>query len=416
LYEKGYIHLQRSLEPKVHQLKRAVLITSAAKLSSKRPYCANDEIIDRLSFLAEELQLEGSLVASLAERRITGRDFTRYLNPGSLENDGDGDTDGPWEVHALCHHSRLVVLRLESYNMEDWRTVEQRAEEVSLYKEKICQFFNSEATLVACWERSHRKARTGLMHSEASSVFGSTLLDIHVKGLEDEKIGNWGGEDTTKNSSSDAEMSSQNKSTGNIGYQTSHENSAENLRLEQQMNYGQKRVVQELGSMSTLMAQQLKTLQQHLPEAGQAPPIEWAETWRPPRQYHPDKFLESLDDTPDLYRPAHIKTVSVPPSLEDRLALPADGNGFTKHSLKNLSDLVFVGLADITDTEEDGIPNRTAVTFIPYYSAEKQKRVPKQSEKTSTDWVKRIGAAVRQSFTKLKGPTHTTPLVRTKPP
>lgn len=384
----GHDHIPNP-EQKVHQLKSAALVASAAKLSAKRPYSANDEIIDRLSFLAHELGLETNddrqiSVASMAARRVSGRDFTRYLNPGFLNPGQDGSTDGPWEVHALCHHSRLLALSIEHYNDKDWRTVEQRAEEVNLYKEKICQFLNSETTLIACWERSYPKARKGFIQSEASSVFGSTLLDIHGKGLDDKTKETTEAQDTRKTPRSKSEKGNpaigakqpdkREEVTGAQGSETgeTRENGRSGLPspdLEKRYVIaeadGQKKVVQELVSIGTLLAQQLKTTQRHMPEAGQAPPIEWIETWRPPRQYHPDNFLESLDDTPDLYRKAYIANKGyIEPSLGHHVTKPADlKQDFTRKSLENLEReglLEFVHLEDIRDAEEDDLLTKAA--------------------------------------------------------
>jgi hypothetical protein len=146
---------ENDLVRKIHRLQNAALIASASKLTSETPYSANDEIFDRLAFLAHELGLERlednvSTVTSLSKRRVKERDFTRKINPGYLSEDEEGYIDGPWEVHALSHHSRLMVLNLERYGPEDWRMLAQKAKEVAHYKNKLCHFINSEGTLVPC--------------------------------------------------------------------------------------------------------------------------------------------------------------------------------------------------------------------------------------------------------------------------
>ncbi|KAI1410709.1 hypothetical protein F5Y13DRAFT_181182 [Hypoxylon sp. FL1857] len=104
----------KNLDMKVNLLERDARRAAAAKLSAHQPYSAEDEILDRLGFLAEPMNAEFSKhragsVASLTVRRIIDRDFTRYLNPGRLPNGEKGPTSGPWEVHALCYHSQLLV-------------------------------------------------------------------------------------------------------------------------------------------------------------------------------------------------------------------------------------------------------------------------------------------------------------------
>ncbi|KAI1772245.1 hypothetical protein F4818DRAFT_449603 [Hypoxylon cercidicola] len=104
----------KNLDMKVNLLERDARRAAAAKLSACQPYSAEDEILDRLGFLAGPLNAEYSKhqagsVASLTAKRILDRDFTRYLNPGRYSDGEKGQTCGPWEVYALCHHSRLLV-------------------------------------------------------------------------------------------------------------------------------------------------------------------------------------------------------------------------------------------------------------------------------------------------------------------
>ncbi|KAJ4357329.1 uncharacterized protein N0V89_001904 [Didymosphaeria variabile] len=314
---------QDRLPRRVHQLRNAALVASAAKYSSRSPYSANDEIVDRLAFLGYELGLEEGLdrnshtVASFARKRVKERDFTRTINPGWLPAEGDGSIDGPWEVNALCHHSRLMVVNLEydqpMAKSSDWRSEDQREEEVELYKGKLFHFINSEATLVPCWDRSHLRARKGWAHSEATSVLGSTLLDIHKQVFKDP-------------------LSGMKPSGSPRSY-----------------NDGTKKVVQEMWFIETLMSKQTKMLERTTPEAGLAPPIEWAQTWRPPREYHPETFIHSLEDTPHLYRHPYIGRVKLPHSLREYVLLPKEvpAEGFNKGHLQSMGDLRYIYLADI---------------------------------------------------------------------
>jgi hypothetical protein len=186
------------LQSKVLRLAKAAKIASAAKLSSRQPYTAEDEIIDRLSFLSDELQLEvpkyetekrelhknevpeNGIVVLLCMERLKQRDYTRSLNPGWLSNPEEGSTSGPWEIYALCHHSRLVGLNLDESDSQDWRTKEHRKGEVESYKRKICRFLNGEGTLVPCWERAHAKTRKGWLRSETTAVVGTTILAMYI--------------------------------------------------------------------------------------------------------------------------------------------------------------------------------------------------------------------------------------------
>jgi hypothetical protein len=271
------------LEEKVSRLAKAAKISAAAKLSSRQPYSADDEIVDRLSFLSDELGLEprgrgrSGTVASLCMKRVKRRDNTRDLNPGWLRHRDKGPTSGPWEIHALCHHSRLVVLSLEEKDSQDWRTKEHTKEEIESYKWKIYCFLNAEGTLVPCWERAHAKARKGWLHSESTAVLASTLLIMNEKDMKDG-------------------LSAIEVDTERDSRDDSHTEQA----FVNQAQFNQKELLLEIRYMESLMKDQLGVLEKFTGEAGRLPPIKWT-TFSPPHRYHPESFFNSLDDTPDLY-------------------------------------------------------------------------------------------------------------------
>lgn len=75
----------------VYRLKRDVVRAAKAKLSSHVRYVADDEILDRLAFLAWPLGLEDRVssdfcpatLASITAKRIKERDFTREISLGT---------------------------------------------------------------------------------------------------------------------------------------------------------------------------------------------------------------------------------------------------------------------------------------------------------------------------------------------
>lgn len=175
------------LEAKVSTLAMVAKIFAAAKLSSRQPYSTDDEIIDRLSFLSDELGIQprksGEMgnIAAITVKRVKRRDYTRYINPGWLPPSSKGTISGPWELHVLCHHSRLMSLSLEEKDAGDSRAREHTQDKIESYKNIIYSFRNAEGTLVSCWERAHVKAREGWLLSETAAVLASTLLNINRK-------------------------------------------------------------------------------------------------------------------------------------------------------------------------------------------------------------------------------------------
>ncbi|KAI1088105.1 hypothetical protein F5B19DRAFT_486192 [Rostrohypoxylon terebratum] len=126
LTAEGRKHLPKAwaddnLERKVIRLERDARRVAAAKLLSRHPYSAEDEIIDRLGFLAEPLHAEFSRDSAGSVSSITSR--------RNLLGAEKGPTSGPWEIYALCYHSRLLVEN-HQYNRNDEETREQKAEDV----------------------------------------------------------------------------------------------------------------------------------------------------------------------------------------------------------------------------------------------------------------------------------------------
>jgi hypothetical protein len=60
-----------------------------------------------------------------------------------------------------------------------------------------------------------------------------------------------------------------------------------------------------------------------LDEAGRSPPIQWT-AFSPPRRYHPHSFFDSLEDTPELYRPPKINEAPLPVSLRSSATPPEE--------------------------------------------------------------------------------------------
>jgi hypothetical protein len=120
--------------------------------------------------------------------------------------------------------------------------------------------------------------------------------------------------------------------------------------------------VQEMMYIETLMDQQTKTLTRIMPEHGVYPPIEWTDTWKLPRQYHPDNFIASLEDTPDQYQYPEIDKVTIPVPLARFLQKPQDiHKGFSRESLVRLKaeEKRQMFIADIIDSRENVLITRS---------------------------------------------------------
>jgi hypothetical protein len=254
----------------------------ARRMSSTGPYRADDEIADRLAFLAEELWTDGEAqenatrLAARITKRIRDRKFTQTIRPCHSTLAKEGSTDGPWEIHALCHHSRLVVAHREMPRLRDDAARAEIEEEVEHFRRKLYPFLTSEASLTPCWERNTLSARRGFLRSEATAILASTIVDIVCKDLDYSRLPRG---DKSKPASADREAICRVRSNGG------------------------------LVSAETLRARQLETQEQLASTGGRGRQIDYLR-FRPPRKYHPDEFFHSLDDTPELYATKAIKAKS----------------------------------------------------------------------------------------------------------
>jgi hypothetical protein len=315
LCEKKVLHeswQEPDLEDKVDRLANAAKMVSSGKLSSRQPYVADDEIFDRLSFLSDELGLEVlepedvGTVASLSMKRVKQRDYTRTLNPGWIPRAEDGSTSGPWEIQALCHHSRLVVLTKEEKSKQDWRTREHTHSEAAGFRKSICTFLNAEGTLIPCWERAHAKYRRGWLRSEATSVVATTFILILHKTMEEADRNELDVDPAATDENNLAQSLADLAGTPSLGYSFAKrsKHSADQ----------DKRLIQEVVHLSGLMKGQLDAFERFTNESGLQPPIVW-KSFRPPLTYHPMNFFTSLEDTPDEYKYTTLFKAPVPLSL-----------------------------------------------------------------------------------------------------
>jgi len=303
-------------KPKIEALQNMAKTELVRRVASLQPYQADDEISDRLAFLAEEMwpDIEASeqpanrrrtakYIADRITRRVEEREYTRAINLCHAGPGKGGADDSPWEVHALCHHSRLVVAHKRACATEAspiaWEDAQLAVEH---YRKKFYPFLTSEASLMPCWERNNSSARRGFLRSEATAVLASTILEIFQSDFEhcnrpatglsklwtDRRLsivlqGSDAGGDNHDSASAMAEMRSHG--TGRQGDLSS---------LRHLRHTGEK------ANVEALLVQQLETLERLANARGLERHIDYLK-FRPPQRYHPEEFFNSLDDTPELY-------------------------------------------------------------------------------------------------------------------
>jgi hypothetical protein len=285
------------------------------RLSSGQPYRAEDEIIDRLAFLAAELWPElpdAKMIADRVTRRIETSGFTRTIEISPPPRREGGYTGSPWEIHALCHHSRLVVSYRKlsgSKCSSSWR---EGQDELEHFKRKFSPFLTAEVSLVPCWERSNSASRRGFLLSEATAVLGSTILDIFIRDIthsDEHEQGLFSGVDAAMNKKGFAEHISQLKCTG------------------------------EPATVEDLLALQLDALERIASSKDPEARIDYL-VFKPPQQHHTEDFFNSLDDTPRLYVAPHIESIHVPVGIRRALSKGRFRNDEIKRLPTKLRDML----------------------------------------------------------------------------
>jgi hypothetical protein len=310
------------------------------RISSGQPYRAEDEIVDRLVFLTKELLPKDRRCAAITShiiRRIETRQFTEKINHCHLLPGTQGYTDGPWETHALCHHSRLVISCRKMCKNDDDLTREEREEEVEHFRQKFSSFLTSEVSVVPCWERNNSAIRRGFLRSEATAVLGATILDIFYQDLKFF---------ATKDAREALERS---RSHTSASTGTSSEIQQRNNRKDRPNNRtlyfgGTMRHLKLSGETTTiedLLALQLGALQRLASAQKWEPYIDYLQ-FKPPRTFHPEEFFNSLDDTPELYQEPLINMTRVPATIHKILSQTY----FDASTIKKLPERLRVVLED----------------------------------------------------------------------
>lgn len=303
----------------IRLLERKAKMALATQVATQPDYAEPDEIVDRLAFVAGELRLDsdrwsrrrshnfahrGIDISDMASKRIMSRDYSRALYPGMSPADYDGLTSGPWEMHALCHHSRLLVANQKSSEAmqlscgpEKVNCVSVKAE-LERFRGNFRWFLASDASLVPCWVRSSSAARKGWLPSEATSVLATTLIDICLKDLEQTfalQLQKLDGMDTKRRRPS--------VSTAGMLSRPIMVPGAE-----------QRLTAISIEALTDSLARRVARLEKG--EYSELPPIDWT-VYAPPRKYHPDEFFMSLDDTPNAFARHKIEKVELPLGLRD---------------------------------------------------------------------------------------------------
>lgn len=352
LAEANRAHLQQRLET----CRRAAQKGLTNKIRAEQPYTSADEPCDRLSFLSleEELGFETkpanpTSCISLSRKRINDRDWSTTVNPAILPREATDSTQPiprspPWETNSLCHHAHMLI----------WRDVDP--DETEPYRARCYEFLTAEVALVESWERGSGEAMRSWFRIEAACVLATTLVLVRKKRLA---AAGTGAVRSDRGSSDDRRLP---PSLQRGGTESQHDQGADHHLADIDGGVGQSDTPlqtsqvyesqafstggfrprrqesfnRETGSASDIWRKQLEALHSLLDAFRQSNPsygqVDW-KAYRPTLQYHPDTFVNSRDDTPELYTDLRMAKITLRSQLKaylgDKMAAPrppdADG-------------------------------------------------------------------------------------------
>ena len=303
--------------------RRAAKTELVRRIASAEPYRPDDEVADRLAFLAQEMWPEldeAEQIANRITRRIQEREMTRAIDLCHFDPGHERSDEGPWEVHALCHHSRFAVAIQKMCDARHGARKETE-EQVEHYRKKFYPFLTSEASLTPCWERNNSSARRGFLRSEATAVLGSTLIDMCRTDMEFFREQRHPGPPSTVGRRPSFTVVGPGS---DVGRSASIGGDGPFPGLDKSDTYAARAYLREKGEKvdtNDLLLRQLETLEQIARKKGLERQIDYLQ-FRPPQRYHPEEFFNSLDDTPELYEDAAIKEreLKMPIVVRDMLA------------------------------------------------------------------------------------------------
>jgi len=303
-----------------------------------------DPLIANLALLGEEL-FSGPLdndgqpnkVLSYAKEFIRNRDYTTTLNPGRKDPKQANHTtqyiSPPWELISLNHHSPLRP------------QVDISEDRFDTALEECREFILADYTFAGTWDGSDRRAFSQWWDLLPTSIFATTLLDWRLQnhdgeasvslqnGKQEQKLGN-GAELNGKR----ATLNKIAPSPGTISRKPTA-----------------KRKDDDIVDLSDL----IKRLKDGLVQASKEKIEEEEEfNWmdrKPQRVTFTDTFVQSLEDTPDLFRSKQLKNVKIRSNIEkymarknNNLSLPEpDWTLDTAAQKIKAEELIYVGCYEI---------------------------------------------------------------------
>ena len=327
---------------------RAALVTKwrtaaqrslTAKTASRDAYTEDDEQCDRLILLAKkELRWsDAEICTNLVLKRISDRVRTTSLNPGALPPELDGSfpipKSPPWELHALCHHIRLLSSLYvdQGDDKPDDDTLEQ-------YSKRCLLFMTGEGTVMATWDRNNDKALQGWFGLETSCVVAASLVDMLLRLCIESEISG-----TALTTGRPASPDSTHSNGATLGTNTSERRDRAQPRRANSTfsimsagTLGSDGALHDADDVQKATLSRISELLEAFRQANKSfRPFNW-KTYQPPAPYHMHSFYNSLDDSPHLFKAAETRRVQMRENLRRWLRMDDNYDSYPDWNINNL--------------------------------------------------------------------------------
>ncbi|KAI9049724.1 hypothetical protein LZ554_005876 [Drepanopeziza brunnea f. sp. 'monogermtubi'] len=313
------------------------------KTSPAEWYSIENEELDRVLLLMEELGLDAiptPFTASLASsraaqtrKRITQRKRTTRFSPGPKVWKGlRATSNGPWELLCTNH---LGFLRVTDES------------NVKAARERLYQFLMADYSFMTSWDRADSNMVGRWWDVEPASVICAALVDLKMEGKLRSAISE-AAADELGHSIHDMDESPtvQRINSDTLVEVSSSEESIRDILL-------QMKKLQEDSSREHLLQMRQLLVQEDI-SSFSVRAFDWVEC-KPSQLYHPDWWVQSLQDTPEMYQAKQTKDVPLRKDIRrylasrERMDIVMDP-GYTPESMKSkipATDLQFLSVFDL---------------------------------------------------------------------
>ncbi|KAK0100648.1 hypothetical protein ONS95_007101 [Cadophora gregata] len=281
---------------------------SRLKTAQADSYSIENEELDRVLLVSEELELDAipaSSTASLALSRarqsrkiILQRQRTTRFNPGPKTWKGSqAISNGPWELQCTNHQGSLRVT--DDANIKAAR-------------DRLFEFLMSDYSFMTSWDRADGNMVGKWWDIEPVSVICATLLDLKFEGKLKSPISEAEADLLGHSVHDIEELPSVQRRNSDTLPEPSEEDTIRDILLQM------KKLQEELSKEHLMQMRQL-LVQEDIAGSFQVKAFDWV-SCKPGKLYHPDRWVQSIQDTPDLYQAKQTKDVPLRKDVRQYLA------------------------------------------------------------------------------------------------